>query len=276
MVMGIAPARGRESERRDGEFATGWLPEREAPRRPSWSEEHGYCRSEDHPVVLARHPLQQARALPVERQAREGRRLGRRTGRVHRPARPDPVAACPAGGRCRGQGDRHVRGARRRPPLPGAGTAGELEAPQQDRPGALCRVRGRRRHPDRRGLARREYRARAAASARPVPRLPGDAREGHDRGGNRRGLLRRRQGREAAPASRVHLADAARHLCRGRHDPRAAHGLHRLRGPRAPGAGLGGDQGRLAEGALLHPSPDDRDHGQGLGQAGGIRRHRGL
>ena len=36
--------------------------------------------------------------------------------------------------------------------------------------------------------------------------------------------------------------EAARPLCRGWHDARTAHGLHRLGRPRAPGAGLGGDR----------------------------------
>jgi hypothetical protein len=42
---------------------------------------HGYCHSEDHPVVLARHSLQQTVAQPVERPARKGRRLDRGAGR---------------------------------------------------------------------------------------------------------------------------------------------------------------------------------------------------
>ena len=58
--------------------------------------------------------------------------------------------------------------------------------------------------------------------ARPVPRLSGAAREGPVRGGDRRGVLRLRRGREAAPAAGVRLAEAARRLCRGRHDARTS------------------------------------------------------
>ena len=67
-------------------------------------------------------------------------------------------------------------------------------------------------------LARRERPARAAASARPVPRLPDLAREGPVRGGHRGRLLRRRERREAAAAAGVRVAEAARRLCRRRHD----------------------------------------------------------
>ena len=90
-------------------------------------------------------------------------------------------------------------------------------------------------------LAGREHPARAAASARSVPRLPGPAREGAIRGGHRRRLLHLGERREAASAARVRLAGAARRLRRGRHDARAAHGLHRHLRSRPPGAGLGSD-----------------------------------
>ena len=45
--------------------------------------------------------------------------------------------------------------------------------------------------------------------------------------------------RQAAPAPGVRVAEAARGLCRGRHDARTAHGLFRDRRSRATGAGLG-------------------------------------
>ena len=56
-----------------------------------------------------------------------------------------------------------------------------------------------------------------------------------------KGLTRRRSrprsssrpGREAAPEARIGLAEAARRLCRGRHDARPAHGVHGLRTTRA-------------------------------------------
>ncbi len=82
-----------------------------------------------------------------------------------------------------GSRDRHVRDPGRRPPLPGARTAGEAEAPRQDRARALRGARSGDRHPRRGRLARREYPACAAPSPRPVPRLPGPAREGPVRGG---------------------------------------------------------------------------------------------
>ena len=47
----------------------------------------------------------------------------------------------PAGARRRRRRDRHVRGAGRRPALPGARAAGEAEAPRQDRAGPLHRAR---------------------------------------------------------------------------------------------------------------------------------------
>ena len=105
----------------------------------------GNCRSEDHPVVLARHSLQQARPLPVERPAREGRRLDRGPRRGHRPARlPAPEPQRPAGSRRRGRRDRHVRGPGRRPALPGAAAPGQAEAPRQDRAGPLRGARSLR------------------------------------------------------------------------------------------------------------------------------------
>ena len=41
-------------------------------------------------------------------------------------------------------------------------------------------------------------------------------------------------------AARLRFTAAARRLCRGRHDPRPAHGVHGQPGPRAPAAGVGG------------------------------------
>ena len=148
----------------------------------------------------------------------------------------------PGAGRRR-QRDRHVRDPGRRPPLSGARTAGQAEAAGQDGADPV-------RHPHRRhrrgGLPGRERPARAAAPARPVPRLPGAAREGPDRGGDRRRVLRHGRGRQAAAAAGLGLAQAARRLRRGRHDAGPADGLHRLRRSRAPGAGLG------AAAVLLH------------------------
>ncbi len=101
--------------------------------------------------------------------------------------------------------------------------------------------------------------------------------EGHDRGGDRgRASSCRSASSSSGCASPPSSPTLHRRLCRGRHDAGAAHGLHRLRRPRPPGAGLGRDQGRLVEGALSDPAHADRDHGARLGQACRLRRHRGL
>ncbi len=120
-------------------------------------------------------------------------------------------------------------------PLSGARVPGQAEALGQDRARAVRRARGG--HPRGR-QPRRKRPARTAASARPVPGFPGTARKRPVRGGHRRGLLRRRVGRQAATAPRVGLAQAARRLCRRRHSPRPAHGIHRQRRPRASGTGI--------------------------------------
>ncbi|WP_368732007.1 hypothetical protein, partial [Aerococcus loyolae] len=157
-----------------------------------------------------------------------------------------------------------------------ARTARQAEAPRQDRARALRRRRRRQRHSDRRNLAGREHRPRSAASARPVSGVSGDARQGHDRRGDRCRLLRRRQCGEAALAPRVGLSEAARHLCRGRHDARNADGLHRFGRPCQAGTGLGDDRCRLAEGAVADQADADRNHGARLRQAGRVRRRRRL
>ena len=103
-------------------------------------------------------------------------------------------------------GDRHVRNPSRWPALPGARTAGQAEAPGEDRAGALRRARGRHR---RGGFAGRERPARRAPSARPVPRLPGAARQGPWRRGDRRPLLRDADRGEAAAAPGRRLFDSS-------------------------------------------------------------------
>ena len=99
----------------------------------------------------------------------------------------------------RGPGDRHVRGAGRWPPLPGARTAGEAEAHGEDPARA---VRGAGGRPRRRGFAGRERAARRPASARPVSRLPDPAREGAERRGYRGPVLREPDRRQAAAEAR--------------------------------------------------------------------------
>jgi ParB family chromosome partitioning protein len=149
----------------------------------------------------------------------------------------------------------------------GARTAGEAEAPGQDRAGALRRARRQQRHPRRGGLAGREHRARAAASARPVPRLPGHARQGHDRGGHRRRLLRP----VTVVKQRLRLASVSPTLL----EIYAEDGmtLEQLMAftvtPTMPVRSRSGRRSRiLAEGALSDPPHADRDHGARLRQAG--------
>lgn len=74
----------------------------------------------------------------------------------------------------------------------------------------------------------------------------------------------------------VRIAGAARHLCRRRHDVGATHGVHCVERPRASGTGLGRDQGRLVKGAVPDPAHAHRDYGARVGQAGRLRRRRGL
>ena len=90
-------------------------------------------------------------------------------------------------------------------------------------------------------------------------------------------LLRRRRRRQAAPAARRGLAEAARRLCRGRHDARAAHGVHGHRRPCAPGAGLGGDCQRSYNQEPYHIRRHaDRRRGPRFRQARAVRRRRSL
>ena len=257
---GFPVLRPKQRKRAAPIFVTGWRPRERlsAARRGDYRD--GYCRSENHPVVLARHSLQQAGAVPGQRPAREGRRLDRGAGRGHRPAHAASEPQRPAAPQCRRHRDRHVRDSGRRPPLPGARTAGQAEAPRQDRARALRRARSGDRHPRRGRLARREHPARAAPSARPVSRLPGHARERPLRGGHRRGVLHHGQHREAAPAARQRLAETARHLCRRRHVAGAVDGLHRQHRSRPPGAGLGGNRRLLVEGALSDPPNAHREN----------------
>ena len=74
------------------------------------------------------------------------------------------------------------------------------------------------------------------------------------------------------PALGLGLAAAAGRLRRGRHDARPAHGLHRLRRPRAAGSGVRAAEGLLLQGALRHPAHADRGRRAGLRQAGPVRR----
>ena len=172
--------------------------------------------------------------------------------------------------------DRHVRGPGRRAALPGAPASRQTEASRQDRAGALRRARSQRRHLRRGRLVGRERPARAAASARSVPRLSGPAREGPVRGGDRRRLLRRRERGEAAAASRGRVGEAARRLCRRRHVARPAHGVHGDDRSRASGAGLGNASALLQPGAVSDPPHADGAHRARFRQARAVRRPRCL
>ena len=217
------------------------MPGERLPAGPSRRTSYGQVAAQDHLERIAGHSLRQARPQPVQRPPRQGRRGDRGAGRGHRAAHAaaEPHRAAGAGRERRR--DRHVRGAGRRPALPGAGAAGEAEAPRPHRAGPLH-------HPHRRhrrgGQPRRERAAGAAASARPVPRVPGPAREGPVRGGHRRGVLRLGRRRAPAPAAGVGLAEAAGGLCRGRHVAGPADGVHGQSRPRAAGAGVGGAAAR--------------------------------
>ena len=102
--------------------------------KPTWRKpfRRSRCR-------LPRHSLQQARAQPVERPPREGRRLDRAAGREHRAAYPAAEPERPGRPRCRRQRDRHVRGAGGRPALSRARASGEAEAHGEDAAGPLRR-----------------------------------------------------------------------------------------------------------------------------------------
>ena len=220
---------------------TGWRSRESLSAARRGEYRHGNCRSEDHPqsssrdipfnkLVLSQSNVRRVKAgVSIEELAED---IARRTLLQSLNVRPvlDADGAetgmfeVPAGGRR----------------YPGARTAGQAEASRQDRAGALRRARSERDiSAEEDSLAENIQRV-AAASARPVPRLPGPAREGPERGRYRRRFFVDADRGEAAAAPRRRLRQAPRHLCRGRHDAGAAHGLHRHHRPCAAGAGLGG------------------------------------
>ena len=222
----------------------GFEVEREAPGRPVAENGHGFC-------CTPKIALSASRDIPFNklllsacnvRRIKAGVSIEQLADDIARRTLLQSLTVRPGAGRRR-QRDRHVRDPGRRPPLPGAGAAGQAEAPGQD---GADPVRDPHRRHRRGGQPGRERPARAAASARPVPRLPGAAREGPVRGGDRRGVLRLGGGGQAAAAAGVGVAEAAGRLRRGRHDAGPAHGLHRLGGSGTAGAGLG------AAAVLLH------------------------
>ena len=272
-----ALARVRRSKRKRQEwvFLTGHVG-RESPPPVAEIRPDGNVHTKTRVEWRARHPLQQARAERRQCPQGQGRRQSRRAGRGHRPARPDPEPARPAGARRRGRRDRAVRGHGGRAAPPGLAASRQGEAPGQDARGAL-RGANRPRHGSRGRLARRERPARAVASAGPVSRVPDVARGARDVGrGDRGRVLRLGPGREAAPEAHQRVGEAAGPLCGGRDQPRAAHGLHDHRGPRPTGAGLGGRPARLQQGAVSHPPHADRGQGIGLGPPGRVRRRGGV
>ena len=101
-----------ESERAAPVFVTGWRSRERLSAARRGEYRHGDRRSEDHPQRLARHPLQQAGAQPVQCAPGQGRHLDRGAGRGHRPphapAEPERPGRCwtrrarrPACSRCR-------------------------------------------------------------------------------------------------------------------------------------------------------------------------------
>ncbi len=123
-----------------------------------------------------------------------------------------------------GRGNRHVRGARRRPPLSRARHPHQAEAPGEERADPLHR-QPQRSNLGRRGLARRKSAPCRPPSARPVPRFQDPERPGPRSGRNRRPLLRVAGDGEAAPEAGIGLAEAARPLRKGRDQARAGHGV---------------------------------------------------
>ena len=246
-----------ESERRAGLSVTGWRSRESlsAARRGETDmasvRKSNSVASRDIPfnkLVLSQSNVRRVKAgVSIEQLAER-----------HRPA---PLAAEPqrsAGRRCGRPGDRHVRGARRRTPLPRARTAGQAEAHGEDATGPLRRARATAASP-RTIPSPRMY---ERVGLHPLDQFRAFRRcaTGAERRGDRRPLLRHAGDRQAAAASGVGLAEAARRLCRGWHDARAAHGLHRHRRPCAAGAGLGGVQQVLQQGAVSDPaacSPKD-------------------
>ena len=255
---------------------TGWRSRESLPAARRGVSRHGNRRSEDRAQHRARHPLQQTDPVPDQRPPREGRRLDRGARRVDRAARSSPEPQRPAGRGRRWCRNRHVRGARRRAALPRPRTAREAEARYQGPAGAVRGPRRRRRHHARGRFARRERAARAAPSARPVPGLPNAQDEGARRGRDRRRTQCQRAGRQAASAAGFGLAQAARGLCRGRHEPRTAYGLLGHRRSRPAGASLGKPLADLLQRALPDPPGADREQRAGVRSPCPVHRPRRL
>ena len=179
--------------------------------------------------------------------------------------------------RRRGRRDRHVRDPGRRPPLPGARTAGQAEASGQDRAGALRRAR-----------SGDDILAEDDSLAENVQRAP---LHPLDQFRAFQALREKGQSEEDIAAAffvgvnvvkqrlrlAVGLAEAARRLCRRRHVARAAHGVHRHGRSCAPGAGLGE---RSSAPGSKEPYQIRRmlteTHGARLRQARAVRRPRRL
>jgi hypothetical protein len=90
-------------------FVTGWKP-RESLSAPVAETFPMAPAVQKITLSSSRHPLQQACSVPIERPAREGRRLDRRARRGHRPAHAPARPQCPTGSGRQRRGDRHVRG----------------------------------------------------------------------------------------------------------------------------------------------------------------------
>src|SRR5262249_30405817 len=84
------------SERKVGSVRDGLGSRERLPAARRGEHRHGFC-PEDHIERVARHPLQQAGAQPVQCAPREGRRLDRRAGWRYRPWHPPAKPQLPAG-----------------------------------------------------------------------------------------------------------------------------------------------------------------------------------
>src|SRR3546814_10131475 len=76
-LPGLGSYTGRRESEEGRIFVTDWRLRESLSAARLGVNPDGYCCSEDRPVVLARHPLQQAGAQPVECPASQSRRLDR-------------------------------------------------------------------------------------------------------------------------------------------------------------------------------------------------------
>ena len=240
---------GLSRGRGEGVFVTGVGRER-GSRRPSWSEDDDERHPEDHPRVLARHPLRQAGAEPVERPAGEGR-----ASRSRSSPRTSPGAAL--------MQSLHVR-----PVLDVDGKeTGMFEVPAGGRRFRALELLVKQKRLARTAPVPCVVRRPKAASADEVSLAENIERDAlhpldqfrafqamRDKGLTEEAIAARVLRRRRRGASSGCGSSRSRRRCSSsmprRHDARAAHGLHRVGGPRPPGTGLGGGAEQLAKGGV--------------------------